>query len=288
MAKRSLRKSESAVAAGNVALDLCAGVFDELVVLDAGGAGGHAGHAAEAVVHVAAEGLVERRVALRRVLHHVDAAARRVHLFAPEHVGGACGQAEAAVDAVGEECFVGRVMRVEAGGLGGLDVDEVAWLYASEEAAGVEGAVGIESALDLAHQLRDVRCRAAGWHQSGKAMASVQECDRSISCRVYVRVESRERAGLRLAALKRTNMMPVACARRTSSQGRMRRRETQAHRTGSIVALTMTPAIGVKSSLAAVKGDSLGASPGRFSGPHASGHSCERFRLQCRASGSGR
>ena len=38
--------------AGDVALDLRAGVFDELVVLDAGGAGGHAGHAAEALVHV--------------------------------------------------------------------------------------------------------------------------------------------------------------------------------------------------------------------------------------------
>ena len=51
--------------AGDVALDLGAGVFDELVVLDAGGAGGHAGHAAEAVVHVEAEVLVERGFALR-------------------------------------------------------------------------------------------------------------------------------------------------------------------------------------------------------------------------------
>ena len=48
--------------------------------------------------------------------HHVDAAAGGVHLFAPEDVGGAGGEAEAAVDAVGEELFFGRVVRVEGAG----------------------------------------------------------------------------------------------------------------------------------------------------------------------------
>ncbi len=62
---RSLRKRESSVGAGDVAFYLRAGVFDELVVLDAGGAGGHAGHAAEALVHVGAEVLVEGGFALR-------------------------------------------------------------------------------------------------------------------------------------------------------------------------------------------------------------------------------
>jgi len=111
--------------ARDVAFDLRATVFDELVVLDAGGAGGHAGHAAEAVVHVEAEGLVERRVALGGGLHHVDAAAGRVHLLAPEDVGGAGGEAEAAVDAVGNECEIGSVVRVETGGLGWGDLREV-------------------------------------------------------------------------------------------------------------------------------------------------------------------
>ncbi len=110
--------------AGDVAFYLGAGVFDELVVLDAGGAGGHAGHAAEAVVHVGAEVLVERGFALGGFGHHVDAAAGRVHLLAPEDVGGAGGEAEAAVDAVGEELFFGGVVRVEGAGLRGLDLGE--------------------------------------------------------------------------------------------------------------------------------------------------------------------
>ena len=111
--------------AGDVSLDLRAGVFDELVVLDAGGAGRHAGHAAEAVVHVAAEGLIEGRVALGGGLHHVDAAAGRVHLLAPEDVGGAGGKTKAAVDAVGEEGLRGRVVRVEGTGLGRFDGGEM-------------------------------------------------------------------------------------------------------------------------------------------------------------------
>ena len=110
--------------AGDVALYLRAGVFDELVVLDAGGAGGHAGHAAEALVHVGAEVLVERGFALGGFGHHVDAAAGRVHLLVPEDVGRAGGEAEAAVDAVGEELLFGRVMRVEGAGFRGLDLGQ--------------------------------------------------------------------------------------------------------------------------------------------------------------------
>jgi hypothetical protein len=111
--------------ARDVAFDLSATVLDELVVLDAGGAGGHAGHAAEAVVHVEAEGLVEGRVALGGGLHHVDAAAGRVHFFAPEDVGGTGGEAEAAVDAVGDKCGIGSVVRVEGTAFGGLDGGEL-------------------------------------------------------------------------------------------------------------------------------------------------------------------
>src|SRR5665213_1749026 len=69
--------AEEGIADGarDVALDLAARVFDQLVVLDAAGARRHAGHAAEAVVHVDAEVLVERSVALGALTHHPDAAA---------------------------------------------------------------------------------------------------------------------------------------------------------------------------------------------------------------------
>ena len=42
---------------------------------------------------------VDRRVAFGGHLHQVDAAARRIHLLVPQHVGGAHGQTEAAVHA---------------------------------------------------------------------------------------------------------------------------------------------------------------------------------------------
>ena len=111
--------------AGDVAFDLGAGVFDELVVLDSRGAGGDAGHAAETVVDVLAEVLAEGSFARRGLVHHVDAAARGVHLFAPQDVGGASGKAKAAVDAGIDDLLLWRVVTVEGGrlrGCGDLDV----------------------------------------------------------------------------------------------------------------------------------------------------------------------
>ncbi len=108
--------------ARDVAFDLGARVFDELVVLHAGRTRRHAGHAAQTVVHVQAKAFVERRFALRGFLHHVDAAARRVHLFSPEDVGGTRREAEAAVDAVVDEFGRGRVMRIEVRGLGSFQL----------------------------------------------------------------------------------------------------------------------------------------------------------------------
>ena len=55
-------------------------------------------------------------VALAREFHQVDAAARGVHLFVPEDVGGADGQAETAVDAVFDDLLGRRMVRVESGG----------------------------------------------------------------------------------------------------------------------------------------------------------------------------
>ena len=80
-----------------VSLHLGAGVLEQLVVLDPRRAGRDAGHAAEAVVEVLHERGGDLVVAL---FHQHDPPARRVHLLAPENVGGAGGQAEAAVNAV--------------------------------------------------------------------------------------------------------------------------------------------------------------------------------------------
>src|ERR1035437_2680756 len=82
--------AEEGVAGGarNVAFHLGARIFDELVVLYAGGTRGHARHAAKAVVHVPAEVLVEGSVTLASFLHHVDASARRGPLFPPNHARG--------------------------------------------------------------------------------------------------------------------------------------------------------------------------------------------------------
>src|SRR5215218_10399807 len=96
------------------ALDLLAGGLDQLAVLDPGRAGGDAGHAAQALVEVA-DHLVVHGLALAPDLHQVDAAPGRVHLLAPEHVGRAGGQAEAAVDAVVDQLLGGRVVVVEGG-----------------------------------------------------------------------------------------------------------------------------------------------------------------------------
>ena len=49
------------------------------------------------------DGRVERDRPVHEALHQVDPAARRVHLLVPQHVGRARRQAEAAVDAVGDQ-----------------------------------------------------------------------------------------------------------------------------------------------------------------------------------------
>ena len=80
-------------------------VLDQLVVLHPRRAGGHAGHAAEAAVEVLDH---RRRDLLVALLHQHDPPARRVHLLAPQHVGRARGQAEAAVHAVVDQVELGR------------------------------------------------------------------------------------------------------------------------------------------------------------------------------------
>ena len=82
-------------------LDCCARALDEPVVAHARGARRQARHAPEAAIEVLRHGRVERDRPVEPSVHEVDPPARRVHLLAPEHVGRARRQAEAAVDAVG-------------------------------------------------------------------------------------------------------------------------------------------------------------------------------------------
>jgi len=89
--------------------------LDQLLVLHAGRAGGDAGHAAEALVDVVHEGVGHADLALGGQLHQRDAAARRIHLLAPQKVRRAGGEAEAAVHAIGDQLRIGRMMRVEGG-----------------------------------------------------------------------------------------------------------------------------------------------------------------------------
>ena len=59
---------------------------------------------------------IHRRVAFAGEFHQVDAPARRVHLFVPENVSRADGQAESAVDARLDDLLGGRMVRVERTG----------------------------------------------------------------------------------------------------------------------------------------------------------------------------
>src|SRR5262245_7463293 len=97
-AERAVRKRPP-----DVPLQLRTRGLDEAVVLNAGRTGREAGHAAEARVEMTSKALVPRRAALQCGAHQVDAASRRVRFFAPYHVGRACRQTEAAMNAVVDE-----------------------------------------------------------------------------------------------------------------------------------------------------------------------------------------
>ena len=82
-------------------LDRRARALDEPVVAHPRGARRQARHAPEAAIEVLRHRRGERDRPVEACVHEVDPPARRVHLLAPEHVGRARRQAEAAVDAVG-------------------------------------------------------------------------------------------------------------------------------------------------------------------------------------------
>lgn len=99
-----------------VAFDLRAGGFDEFSVFDAGGGGGHACDATKAGVKVADPGFVYFGQAFMGGFHEMDAAARGVHFFAPQDVGGTSGKAEATVDAFFDDVEGWGLVGVEGGG----------------------------------------------------------------------------------------------------------------------------------------------------------------------------
>src|SRR5580704_4881753 len=103
---------------GSGVLDPGARGLDQPVVSHSRRAGRHAGHAAEAAVEVPGGGLVQLGT-VQDLRHQVNPAPRRVHLLAPQLVGGADRQAEAAVHAIpGQRAqFPGRITAV--GRLGG-------------------------------------------------------------------------------------------------------------------------------------------------------------------------
>ncbi len=55
------------------------------------------------------------RPAVERRLHQIDAAARRIHLLAPQHVGRTARQTESAVHALVDQCGLRRVDGIEGG-----------------------------------------------------------------------------------------------------------------------------------------------------------------------------
>src|SRR5579859_3376879 len=96
-----------------MAFDLSASGFDEFSVVDARRARGHASHAAEAGIEMADPLRIHGGVAFAGDFHEIDAAARGVHFFVPENVGGADRETKTAVDALIDDFVRGWVVRVE-------------------------------------------------------------------------------------------------------------------------------------------------------------------------------
>ena len=99
-----------------MAFDLRARGFDEFSVIDTRGTCSRTRHAAKAGIKMTYPLRVDTRVAFAGELHQVNSATRRVHLFVPENVSRANGQAESAVDAGFDDLFGGWMVRIEGAG----------------------------------------------------------------------------------------------------------------------------------------------------------------------------
>jgi hypothetical protein len=103
------------------ALDVNAGVVDEVHVVDAGRTSRHASEARQAAIDVESDFRRRRPVVLEHILDEVDAAARRIEFVAVEHVGWACGDTETAMHAGAQNLFrfghirIGKLRESEGG-----------------------------------------------------------------------------------------------------------------------------------------------------------------------------
>src|SRR6202011_2676295 len=93
--------------------DLGARGLDQLSVVHAGRASWHASHAAKTAIEMADPIRSQFRSAFAGELHQVDAAARRIHLLAPQDIRRADRQAETAVNALFDNFIRRRMVRVE-------------------------------------------------------------------------------------------------------------------------------------------------------------------------------
>ena len=96
-----------------MAFDLWAGSFQQFVVLDARRTGCDTGHTAKAGIEVAGKVVRDRRLALKPPLAESDSTPRRVGFSAPQDVGRAGRQTEAAVNTIGDERRIGWVVTVK-------------------------------------------------------------------------------------------------------------------------------------------------------------------------------
>ena len=113
--KMALRNSLSPALRGN-RRSICARVSSiKRPVLHARRTGRDAGHAAETGVEVPDEALGHADAPFEARLHQVEAAAWRIHLFAPQGIRRARRQAEAAMDALVDERSLGWMVSVEGG-----------------------------------------------------------------------------------------------------------------------------------------------------------------------------
>jgi len=96
-----------------VAFDLWAGSFQQFVVMDARRTGCDTSHAAKAGIEVAGKVVRDRRLTLKAPLDESDAATRRVGFSAPQDVGRAGRQTEAAVNTIGDERRIWWVVTVK-------------------------------------------------------------------------------------------------------------------------------------------------------------------------------
>src|SRR5258708_24235507 len=94
-------------------LDPWARGLDQFAILHARRTGCQAGHTAQASVDVSSKRCIDADLALRGHLHQLDTATRRVHLLAPQQIGGAGRQAEAAMHTISDQFRIGWMVLIK-------------------------------------------------------------------------------------------------------------------------------------------------------------------------------